>query len=371
MGESPWEKSMRKAQRKALRKAQRSPGGEPGEDTEEFLELQEKLKNPEKMTRLVSICPTTHSIEVTCDQFFFSLPCWRKSQMLFFMSRFERAKYGIQQLVEKVGFFGILAAARFLTLSPWNVSLLFPPAFQTPCSTWQASHVATSLFHSGHSSAPPSLGRLWSRCTSRLVMINKNRRGPGLIFFFFQKVFVILAFNKELFEGAVSLLVQIPVLGKTTFETLLFNDYEEESLKKGLKLKHFRIPAWRSCAAAARSTEGEVAQQRGKPSGRNTNAKDICKSNGKYRNKLCNKAKEANWCFCFTGWLGNQQRLRNICSLHGKNFWHVRFGLRAVALSRLPLISTFVVQVTYFVVSIINSLAQSYKKRLEKEKRID
>ena len=26
-------------------------GGEPGEDTEEFLELQEKLKNPEKMTR--------------------------------------------------------------------------------------------------------------------------------------------------------------------------------------------------------------------------------------------------------------------------------------------------------------------------------
>ena len=49
----------------------------------------------------------------------------------------------------------------------------------------------------------------------------------------------------------------------------------------------------------------------------------------------------------------------------------VRFGLRAVALSRLPLISTFVVQVTYFVVSIINSLAQSYKKRLEKEKRID
>ena len=28
-------------------------GGEPGEDTEEFLELQEKLKNPEKMTRLV------------------------------------------------------------------------------------------------------------------------------------------------------------------------------------------------------------------------------------------------------------------------------------------------------------------------------
>ena len=34
--------------------------------------------------------------------------------------------------------------------------------------------------------------------------------------FHFQKIFVILAFNKELFEGAVSLLVQIPVLGKNT-----------------------------------------------------------------------------------------------------------------------------------------------------------
>merc|ERR1712000_15868 len=47
----------------------------PGEDTEEFLELQEKLKNPEKMTK------------------------------------FEKAKYSVQQLVEKVGFFGILLAA--------------------------------------------------------------------------------------------------------------------------------------------------------------------------------------------------------------------------------------------------------------------
>ena len=35
-----------------------------------------------------------------------------------------------------------------------------------------------------------------------------------LTWFHFQKIFVILAFNKELFEGAVSLLVQIPVLGK-------------------------------------------------------------------------------------------------------------------------------------------------------------
>merc|ERR1719431_2345384 len=58
-----------------MARAARLSGSEPGEDTEEFLELQEKLKNPEKMTR------------------------------------FEKAKYSVQQLVEKVGFFGILACA--------------------------------------------------------------------------------------------------------------------------------------------------------------------------------------------------------------------------------------------------------------------
>ena len=43
-------------------------GSDPGEDIEELLELQEKLKNPERMTR------------------------------------FERAKYSVQQLVEKLDF---------------------------------------------------------------------------------------------------------------------------------------------------------------------------------------------------------------------------------------------------------------------------
>ena len=58
-----------------MARAARLSGGEPSEEEEEFLELQEKLKNPEKMTR------------------------------------FERAKYSVQQLVERVGFFGILACA--------------------------------------------------------------------------------------------------------------------------------------------------------------------------------------------------------------------------------------------------------------------
>ena len=58
-----------------MARAARLSGSEPSEEEEEFHDLQEKLKNPEKMTR------------------------------------FERAKYSVQHLVEKVGFFGILACA--------------------------------------------------------------------------------------------------------------------------------------------------------------------------------------------------------------------------------------------------------------------
>lgn len=58
-----------------MARAARLSGSEPSEEEEEFHELQEKLKHPEKLTR------------------------------------FERMKYSVQQLVEKVGFFGILACA--------------------------------------------------------------------------------------------------------------------------------------------------------------------------------------------------------------------------------------------------------------------
>jgi len=107
--------------------------GEPGEDTEEFLELQEKLKNPEKMTR------------------------------------FERAKYGIQQLVERVGFFGILAAASIPN-----------PLFDLAGITC------------GHFLVP-----FWTFFGATLI-------GKAVIKMHIQKVFVILAFNKELFEGEVA-----------------------------------------------------------------------------------------------------------------------------------------------------------------------
>jgi len=194
-----------------MARAARLSGGEPDEDTEEFLELQEKLKNPEKMTR------------------------------------FERAKYGIQQLVERVGFFGILAAASIPN-----------PLFDLAGITC------------GHFLVP-----FWTFFGATLI-------GKAVIKMHIQKIFVILAFNKELFEGAVSLLVQIPVLGARL----------EGPVRKLL------------------------AQQ---------------------REKLHSK--------------GEAQQGGSVIS---------------------SVFEIFVLSmVAYFVVSIINSLAQSYKKRLEKEKRMD
>jgi len=125
-----------------MARAARLSGSEPGEETEEFMELQEKLKNPEKMTR------------------------------------FERAKYGVQQLVERVGFFGILACASIPN-----------PLFDLAGITC------------GHFLIP--FGTFFG---ATLI-------GKAIIKMHIQKIFVILAFNEQLFDTAVSFLVKIPVLG--------------------------------------------------------------------------------------------------------------------------------------------------------------
>jgi len=125
-----------------MARAARLSGSEPGEDTEEFLELQEKLKNPEKMTR------------------------------------FERAKYSVQQLVEKVGFFGILACASIPN-----------PLFDLAGITC------------GHFLIP-----FWTFFGATLI-------GKAIIKMHIQKIFVIFAFNQHLLETSISVLVQIPVLG--------------------------------------------------------------------------------------------------------------------------------------------------------------
>jgi len=125
-----------------MARAARLSGSEPGEDTEEFLELQEKLKNPEKMTR------------------------------------FEKAKYSVQQLVEKVGFFGILACASIPN-----------PLFDLAGITC------------GHFLIP-----FWTFFGATLI-------GKAIIKMHIQKIFVIFAFNQHLLETSISFLVQIPVLG--------------------------------------------------------------------------------------------------------------------------------------------------------------
>lgn len=125
-----------------MARAARLSGSEPSEEEEEFHELQEKLKHPEKL------------------------------------SRFERMKYSVQQLVERVGFFGILACASIPN-----------PLFDLAGITC------------GHFLIP-----FWTFFGATLI-------GKAVIKMHIQKVFVILAFNNQLMETVISLLVQVPVIG--------------------------------------------------------------------------------------------------------------------------------------------------------------
>merc|ERR1711902_164394 len=94
------------------------------------------------------------------------------------MNWFDRAKLGIEQLVEKVGFFGILACASIPN-----------PLFDLAGITC------------GHFLIP-----FWTFFGATLI-------GKAIIKMHIQKIFVILAFNNQLLETLISLLVQIPVVG--------------------------------------------------------------------------------------------------------------------------------------------------------------
>jgi hypothetical protein len=94
------------------------------------------------------------------------------------MTRFERAKYSIQQLVEKVGFFGILARASIPN-----------PLFDLAAITC------------GHFLIP-----FWTFFGATLI-------GKAVIKMHIQKIFVIFAFNQQLLVTSISFLAQIPVLG--------------------------------------------------------------------------------------------------------------------------------------------------------------
>merc|ERR1711992_216229 len=94
------------------------------------------------------------------------------------MSWFDRAKLGVERLVEKVGFFGILACASIRN-----------PLFDLAGITC------------GHFLIP-----FWTFFGATLI-------GKAIIKMHIQKIFVIFAFNNQLMETLISLLVQIPVVG--------------------------------------------------------------------------------------------------------------------------------------------------------------
>jgi len=125
-----------------MARAARLSGSEPGEEEQEFLDLQEKLKNPETMTFV------------------------------------ERWKYRVQWAVQKVGFLGILVCASIPN-----------PLFDLAGITC------------GHFLVP-----FWTFFGATLI-------GKAVIKMHIQKVFVIMAFNENLLESAISLLHRIPGIG--------------------------------------------------------------------------------------------------------------------------------------------------------------
>ena len=115
-----------------MARAARLSGSEPSEEEEEFHELQEKLKNPDRLTR------------------------------------FERMKYSVQQLVEKVGFFGILACAS-IPNPLFDLAGITCGHFLIPFWTFfGATLIGTDSLSCLTSSINKSFqARLSSRCTSR------------------------------------------------------------------------------------------------------------------------------------------------------------------------------------------------------------
>jgi len=125
-----------------MARAHRLSGYDSDEEEDEYDELQEKIANKEEMG-------------------------W-----------FDRAKVGVERLVEKVGFFGILACASIPN-----------PLFDLAGITC------------GHFLVP-----FWTFFGATLI-------GKAVIKMHIQKIFIILAFNETLIETAVSYLSKIPGVG--------------------------------------------------------------------------------------------------------------------------------------------------------------
>merc|ERR1712126_209276 len=115
------------------------------------------------------------------------------------LSTFDRAKLKVEQIVEKLGFFGILACASIPN-----------PLFDLAGITC------------GHFLVP-----FWTFFGATVI-------GKAIIKMNIQKMFIILAFNEKLIAYVISLLVQIPVIGdklEAPVRTLLAK--QKEKLRGG------------------------------------------------------------------------------------------------------------------------------------------
>lgn len=150
-----------------MARAARRSGYDPDdeEDLREFEELQRKKRHPSQMTFL------------------------------------DRAKLGVERLVEKVGFFGILACASIPN-----------PLFDLAGITC------------GHFLVP-----FWTFFGATLI-------GKAVVKMHIQKMFVIIAFNEVLVEHAVSLLANIPYVGRKLQEP-----FKEFLAKQKTKLHRNRV----------------------------------------------------------------------------------------------------------------------------------
>lgn len=148
-----------------MARAHRLSGYDPDEDENEFEELQEKLANNEEMN-------------------------W-----------FDRAKLGIERLVERVGFFGILACASIPN-----------PLFDLAGITC------------GHFLVP-----FWTFFGATLI-------GKAVVKMHIQKIFIIMAFNETLVATVVSNINRIPWLGpkiEAPFKEFLAKQKEKLHRKAG------------------------------------------------------------------------------------------------------------------------------------------
>ncbi|XP_046386216.1 vacuole membrane protein 1-like isoform X1 [Ischnura elegans] len=152
-----------------MARAARRSGYDPDDedDLREFEELQRKKRNPSQMTFI------------------------------------DRAKLGVERLVEKVGFFGILACASIPN-----------PLFDLAGITC------------GHFLVP-----FWTFFGATLI-------GKAVVKMHIQKMFVIIAFNEVLVERAVGMLARVPYIGKKLQEP-----FKEFLVKQKTKLHRSRVSA--------------------------------------------------------------------------------------------------------------------------------